>query len=295
MRFTPRGRKKGEAGLLSSTVPERRQSLDAGGQDLAVLPPADAESLQPRANGPEFVAMLPDDARHPVPPPNPPPRLTLLPPLQEGEDEPPPPPKGGGAAAASHPPLRFPTELVFAAQRGDAAALERLFAEASIDAMLVARRFLQGKPSDLVSDVAQSALVNAFRFLRTFEPHRGSFTTWLATIVRNEAWRYLRSEGRLRLLSLEELTLEDSDRLVAGDSDPLSPLTYHELVEALDRLDAFLTKAQRTGLRALRLELSADEAAELAEVRPSTARGQKSRARSRCQDAPELQPWLRGA
>lgn len=76
-------------------------------------------------------------------------------------------------------------------------------------------------------EVAQDAFVRAWRYAASFDPRRGSVSTWLLRIVRNTALDRLRVTGRRRELVIADLaTTEDAQ------ADPTS--ADHDVAESDD-------------------------------------------------------------
>src|SRR3984885_4806487 len=82
--------------------------------------------------------------------------------------------------------------LVLAAKRGDHSAFETLVYRHRAKMLRTAMRFTRNTAD--TEDVVQVGFQKAFMHLRTFEGH-SSFSTWLTSIVRNEACMFLRKRG----------------------------------------------------------------------------------------------------
>ncbi|HEU4319213.1 MAG TPA: sigma-70 family RNA polymerase sigma factor [Acidimicrobiia bacterium] len=125
-------------------------------------------------------------------------------------------------------------DLIARAQKGDRAAFAALVREHQDEVYTLARR-LVGDPH-LASDVAQEALIRAWRALPKF---RGDarLSTWLYRITVNTAWTHKKRASRHRASPIDEFTdvaaPEDADHPeVAGEILDLRG----RLREALDRL-----------------------------------------------------------
>ncbi|MCI0455963.1 MAG: sigma-70 family RNA polymerase sigma factor [Gemmataceae bacterium] len=107
--------------------------------------------------------------------------------------------------------------LLQAARAGNGAAFGRLAEAYRPYLKTVASRVLGDRlPSD-GSDVVQAGLSMAFAHLAQFRDREpAAFLGWLATIVRNEARRYLRQAGRLQPLPESPI----SDLLAGSSSGP---------------------------------------------------------------------------
>ena len=97
-------------------------------------------------------------------------------------------PRSGDQVAGSAP--RSDESLLAGLVSGDA-ELEVAFIRRFQDRVYGLARRLVGE-TPLAEDVAQEAFLRAWRHARTFDPHRGSVTTWLLAITRNLAIDALR-------------------------------------------------------------------------------------------------------
>ena len=82
--------------------------------------------------------------------------------------------------------------LVLAAKHGDHCAFEMLVYRHRAKMLRTAMRFTHNTAD--TEDVVQVGFQKAFMHLQTFEGH-SSFSTWLTSIVRNEAFLFLRKRG----------------------------------------------------------------------------------------------------
>jgi RNA polymerase sigma-70 factor (ECF subfamily) len=182
------------------------------------------------------------------------------------------------------------TLLVRAAQAGDAAALEALFARylprvRQIVALRLGRRLKQIIEID---DIVQEVLLDAFRGLEKFEPRsEGSFRNWLARCVEREIVDTARTETRKKRGGGAVRRFSDYDSSLLGSSifgaDATSPSAGVQLDELTQRLEEALLQmpAYQRDLIVLRAlcEMSyAEVAAELGISREETVRVAYSRA-----------------
>lgn len=118
-------------------------------------------------------------------------------------------------------------ELIARAQKGDRAAFAALLREHQDEVYTLARR-LVGDPH-LASDVAQEALIRAWRALPRF---RGDarLSTWLYRITVNTAWTHKERAGRHRSTSI------DDHVEVAAPVGPDHPEVAGEILELRGRL-----------------------------------------------------------
>jgi RNA polymerase sigma-70 factor (ECF subfamily) len=110
-------------------------------------------------------------------------------------------------------------DLVVAARRGDFDAFDLLVRRYRSAAVTLARQFL---PLEAAEDVAQDALISAFRSLKKLEdPNR--FKAWLGAIVRNRAFKTARDRARTEALPMHELdrrVLEAAPSLMVWTPSP---------------------------------------------------------------------------
>jgi len=89
-------------------------------------------------------------------------------------------------------------ELIRLAIIGDGAAFTRLW-DTHIDGL---RSYIKGKMKNLddfyVDDICSRTFEKAFRQIRTYDPSRSQFNTWLLTIARNTAIDTVEHENRTR-------------------------------------------------------------------------------------------------
>ncbi len=86
-------------------------------------------------------------------------------------------------------------------------------------------------------DVAQESIVKSYRALASFRGD-SKFSTWLVSIVMNEARGHLRKVNRMNLESLDEMSLEGGDYTPAFLTDwrevPLEALENKELAAKIE-------------------------------------------------------------
>jgi RNA polymerase sigma-70 factor (ECF subfamily) len=170
-------------------------------------------------------------------------------------------------------------DLVERARRGDEEAFDALARQVGDRCMAIASWIL--RDADLAEDAVQSALVRAWRELRTLrDPDR--FEPWLHRILTNECYaearRRTRWSGRIRVLHAPQhdehggiLTVDDRDQLERAfrrlTLEQRSVLVFHHVVglpvaEIADRLGIPLATAKsrlRLATSALRASLEADD------------------------------------
>jgi RNA polymerase sigma factor (sigma-70 family) len=78
----------------------------------------------------------------------------------------------------------------------------------------VARRF---SPADEADDVAQEAMLAAWRYRAGFEPSRGTFRAWLLTIVLTESRKAMAGRNRRQVLTMKIVQQEDGEPSVTPD------------------------------------------------------------------------------
>jgi len=100
-------------------------------------------------------------------------------------------------------------ELIRLAIIGDGAAFTRLW-DTHIDTL---RSYIKGKMKNLddfyVDDICSRTFEKAFRQIRTYDPSKSKFKTWLLTIARNTALDIIEQENRARR---QYVSLDDTSR-----------------------------------------------------------------------------------
>ncbi len=121
-------------------------------------------------------------------------------------------------------------------------------------------------------DLAQEVFLAAFAKLRTFDPDRSRFSTWLLTIARNRSINLLKK--RRRQHKIEPLSEID-------DREPLDKVTRQEAFARLDEAMRLLPARQRQALILVEFQgLSYDEAAQIEGTRTGTIKSRLSRAKA---------------
>jgi len=100
-------------------------------------------------------------------------------------------------------------ELIRLAIIGDGTAFTRLW-DTHIDTL---RSYIKGKMKNLddfyVDDICSRSFEKAFRQIRTYDPSKSQFKTWLLTIARNTALDIVEQENRARR---QYISLDDTSR-----------------------------------------------------------------------------------
>lgn len=125
-------------------------------------------------------------------------------------------------------------ELVARAQKGDRAAFAALLRDHQDEVYTLARRLVGD--SHLASDVAQEALIRAWRALPKFRGD-SKLSTWLYRITANTAWTHKKRAGRYQGASIDDHT--DVPAPIGADHPEVAGEILElrgRLREALDRL-----------------------------------------------------------
>lgn len=183
-------------------------------------------------------------------------------------------------------PARNEEELIRKAARGDADALELLFARHNRALYQTALRVL-GNPED-AEDALQEGLLAAFRNLRRFEG-RSQFSTWLTRIVINAALMRLRSQRARPAVSLDDDSREGelplAERFADAGPSPEQAVEQRELRELLDENLDELSPLLRSAFVLREVEgLSTGEAARALGVTENTLKARLWRARQQLTD-----------
>lgn len=121
-------------------------------------------------------------------------------------------------------------------------------------------------------DLAQDVFLAAFARLKTFDPARSRFSTWLLTIARNMSINWLKKK-RLRV------SAEPSPEIV--NEGPLEDVTRREAFARLDGALRSLPDRQRRALSLVEFEgLSYEEAAVIEGTRIGTIKSRVNRAKA---------------
>lgn len=119
------------------------------------------------------------------------------------------------------PEHRNHDELIARCLGGDDAAAHQLH---QAHARWVLTYFLRnGFERGLAEDLTQETFLSAFRSLRTFDPQRGQFGTWLSAIARNAARKHWRRRQN------EQFDSELAEAVLADAAEPPSPQCQEEL------------------------------------------------------------------
>jgi len=122
-------------------------------------------------------------------------------------------------------------------------------------------------------DLAQEVFLTAFARLRSFDPARSRFSTWLLTIARNRSINYLKKK---RPKTMEELPL----RVESGT--PLAELVRQEALARLDQTLASLPGHQRRAFVLAEFEeLPYEQIAQIEGTRIGTIKSRVSRAKAK--------------
>ncbi len=179
------------------------------------------------------------------------------------------------------------TPLIQAAQGGDLDAFNLIVLQHQDLLFGIAVRMLNDE--DDAADAVQEALIAAFRKLDTFRG--GSLRSWLARIVVNACYDWLRGQKRRKTVPLEPLD-EDGETFESSYwlADPaLGPEALFDLAETRDAIQASLdrlTPAYRATLILVDIEgLSYQDAALALKVPVGTVKSRLARARLHMQQS----------
>jgi RNA polymerase sigma-70 factor, ECF subfamily len=116
----------------------------------------------------------------------------------------------------------------------------------------------------LADDILQEALVKAFLSMKNFEL-RGSFTTWLWRIIKNEFINYLRDpSNRLETFSI---SIGEKDLEIPAAENSEKEMIISDVREEVHRLISLLPLKLRTAVILVDIqEMCYEEAAEILEV-----------------------------
>ena len=174
-------------------------------------------------------------------------------------------------------------DLVAAMARGDGQALGVLYDRHAPTLLATAARIL-GNPRE-VEDLVHDVLMEAWQKAGDYDRARGSVRTWLLVRLRSRALDRWRRAGRIRILAMEDQTLDEL--LPAPAGDPGQSVDHARVRHAVRDLP----EAQRQVLELAYFEgLSASEIAErltipIGTVKSRTAAGM-TKLRAALQDAP---------
>lgn len=175
------------------------------------------------------------------------------------------------------------SDLVAAMARGDGQALGILYDRYAPTLLATAVRLLgnQREAEDLIHDV----LMEAWQKASDYDRARGSVRTWLLIRLRSRALDRWRRAGRIRILAMDERTLDDV--LPAPAGDPGQSVDHARVRRAVQELP----ETQRQALELAYFEgLSSSEIAErltipIGTVKSRTAAGM-AKLRALLEDAP---------
>lgn len=179
---------------------------------------------------------------------------------------------------------------------GEVNAFNQLVVTYQNMAFSVAYRMLHDGES--AADAVQDSFVKAFRALESYRG--GNFKSWLMRIVTNTCYDVLRSQGRRRTDSLEDLVedVEYTPYLTDGQESPSDHAERMELQALLEQAIATLPDEQRLALVLCDIEGYAyEEISEITGVAMGTVKSRINRGRTRLRDvllaqAPELLPAI---
>ena len=165
--------------------------------------------------------------------------------------------------------------LVGRAKRGDQVALAALIGR--IRQQVFRWALVMTGDSDDAEDIAQQVSLNVHRKLSQFD-ERARFTTWLYTIVRNQAFELTRKASRRRETPIVEDEMPGA--LTENMEDQLSRIGNQETARLVRAFFTELPPRQRELIELIDTEgCSAAQAAEMMGIEPETARGHLMRAR----------------
>ena len=137
-------------------------------------------------------------------------------------------------------------------------------------------RHLTGRTTDC-EDIAQEVFLSAFRHLRSFDPERSRFSTWLFTIARNKSINALR---RIRPTPLPD---DPTPQRFGG---PAEELDRKEIFRELDRALRELPERQRRAFVLAEFEgLPYDQIAQIECADLGTIKSRIHRAKEKLQHA----------
>jgi RNA polymerase sigma-70 factor, ECF subfamily len=180
------------------------------------------------------------------------------------------------------------SDLIRSAQRGDAGAYEQLVARHQEPMFRLA--YLMCGDADDAEDIAQDALIAAYRALPRFDAER-PLRPWLLKITANTARNRRRSLGRylnaLRRWALDAVVEADAEAQAAGTLESAALLAAVRRLSEPDQAVIYLRYY---------LDLSVDEAAQALDVEPGTVKSRLSRALGRLRDSVlrEQPLWIEG-
>jgi RNA polymerase sigma-70 factor, ECF subfamily len=143
--------------------------------------------------------------------------------------------------------------LVLAAKRGDHCAFEMLVYRHRAKMLRTAMRFTRNTAD--TEDVVQVGFQKAFMHLQKFQGH-SSFSTWLTSIVRNEAFMFLRKRGSKVEIPLVQPNAENGEALFLDFVDSSPNAEYRCLLqEQKEILSAAINELKPRIRRAVELRI----------------------------------------
>lgn len=182
--------------------------------------------------------------------------------------------------------------LVERAQKGEQKAFELLMSKYQRRLIRLISRFV--KDEHEVNDVAQEAMIRAYRALPNFRGH-SAFYTWLYRIAINTAKNFLVTSGKLPFVSAETAN-EDGDILDLSDQiadyhTPEAEMINREILQTVELTISHLPEDLRKAITLREMEgLSYEEIAKIMDCPIGTVRSRIFRAREVI--AKDLRPLL---
>jgi RNA polymerase sigma-70 factor (ECF subfamily) len=178
------------------------------------------------------------------------------------------------------------TMLVAAARSGNSHAFEGLVERHARRILCVAQRVTHSRED--AEDVVQQTFQKAFVHLQNFEG-RSSFSTWLTRIAVNEALMCLRTNRRVRTVSINESTTGEETALVLQIPDlgpsPERSYSQQERKQILSFAMKQLTPGIRTAVQLYELdERSLKESAQMMGVSVASAKSRLFRGRRKLRE-----------
>jgi RNA polymerase sigma-70 factor (ECF subfamily) len=175
--------------------------------------------------------------------------------------------------------------LVAAARSGSSHAFDVLVERHARRILCVAQRVTRSRED--AEDVVQQSFQKAFVHLQEFEA-RSSFSTWLTRIAINEALMCLRTNRRVRGVSIDDLTAGDESAVALQidlSASPERSCSQRERERILSFAMEQLTPGIRTALQLYELdERSLKESAQMMGVSVATAKSRVFRGRKKLRE-----------
>jgi RNA polymerase sigma factor (sigma-70 family) len=163
--------------------------------------------------------------------------------LVAGVADSPGPPERSGRSGSRPRPVREPdpieAQLLQRVTEGDQDALGAIYDRYSRPAFSLARRICAD--DGIAEDVVQEVFLTFWRDPRRFDPARGSFATWLLTLVHHKSVDAVRRESTIRRRTVP--AAEDGEEWSAppgpgADQDAIGAVVAGQVRDALGRLPA---------------------------------------------------------